>query len=120
MPEPASVPGPDIFLRHRGQRVHYPFGREDRNDFGAFTKLGFQGEGSAVELDEALHDRQTEAGAFLGVFLDSPERASHNATNATGVFAGPGEPGEASYRFRALKVPPRTVASRFAVSISCP
>src|ERR1700730_2833377 len=45
-------------------------------------------------------------------------RASCN--NATGIFAGPGEPGEASYRFRALKVPPRTVASRFAVSIPRP
>src|ERR1019366_6928466 len=56
-------------LPHRGQGVHYPFGWENHDNFGPFTEFGFQCEGSAVELDQTLYDRQTEARAFHGVLL---------------------------------------------------
>jgi hypothetical protein len=89
-PEPASVPGSGTFLRHRGHCGDYPFEREDHNDFGAFAKLGFQGEGSAMEFDEALHDRQTEAGAFLGVFLRERATTERGHDNGDLVFRNSG------------------------------
>jgi len=42
-------------------------------------------------------------GADQGLRLVGGGEANHNAT---GVFAGPGEPSDASYRFRAIKVSP--------------
>src|SRR5262249_52024217 len=53
-------------------------------------KLGFQGEGSPMELDEALHDRQTEAGAFLGVFLGERATAERGHDNRDLLFRNSG------------------------------
>src|SRR5215831_10409243 len=85
-PGPASVRGPNIFLPHRGRCLHHPFGREDHHDFGALAKLGFQGEGSAVECDETLYDRQTEAGPFLSVFLRKPATPKRGHDEGNLVF----------------------------------
>jgi transposase InsO family protein len=58
-----------FLLLCRGQGVHHPFGRENHDNFSPFTEFGLQCEGSAVQLDQTLYDRQAKARAFLGVFL---------------------------------------------------
>jgi len=65
-------------------------GGEDHNDFGAVAKLGFQGEGPAVEFNEAFYDRQTQAGAFLGVFLRERAAAERGHDNWDLVFRNSG------------------------------
>src|SRR5262249_56275077 len=56
-------------------------GRERHDHFGAFAQLGTQREGSAMQIDEALADRQAEAGALFGGFdriRSLAERSEHD------------------------------------------
>jgi hypothetical protein len=52
------------------------------------SQLGFQGEGSAVEFDQALYDRQTEArpsSAFFCASLPRPNEDMMRGISSSGI-----------------------------------
>ena len=52
--------------RQRRQHFHDAGRREDGDRLGAFAQLGVQLELAAMHGEQALHDRQAEAGALFG------------------------------------------------------
>ncbi len=68
---------------HRRQCVHDARGREGDDHLGALARLRLQLEAAAVEVDEALDDRQPEARALLGG-LDGERAAPEGLTSRSG------------------------------------
>ena len=65
------------------QRVHHTFGREDDDHFGSDAQRRIETEFPAVQLDQALDDRQPEACPFFCILLRERPAAEISPTTSS-------------------------------------